>query len=281
MTTNNDVRDYLGLPKVKLTLDIECVNSLGGRVNTLMFVSKKGIDLKVLDLTCVGSTFLVDESYALDFISDCNDFISVKNPKFVFCRVVSQFKMKSRLQLLHNTPVESHFNKMRYPGVVCSESIIGIGCHFDSGVIIGGTDFSPVMAEDRGELVQFPQMGGVIIGDNVLIKYNSMVGKGTFGYTTIGDNTMIDFGCQVGHNCIIGDSCIIAAGTIIGGSTTIGDNTTIGMGAVIRNGLKIGSNVSIGMGAVVTKDIPDGCTVVGNPAKPIEHKHIFDEEGLV
>lgn len=282
MVTNNDIRKYLGLPASDLTLTIECVDSLGSKNDTLMFVSRKDVDLKLLDFTCHNSTFLVDESYELEFIPTENDFILVRNPKFVFTVLVEYFQLKSRLQIQHRVnPLNSIYTRRRHPQVMCDECKVGEGCEFDPGVIIGGTDFSPVMAHDRSELVQFPQLGGVIVGDHVVIKYNSMVGKGTFGYTIVGDNTMIDYGCQIGHNCTIGKSCIIAAGTIIAGSTSIGDNTTIGIGAMIRNGLKIGSNVSIGMGSVVIHDIPDGCTVVGNPARIIEHKPIFNEEGLI
>lgn len=273
--TNNSIRKYLGLPTVSREFTIYQVDSLGVQENTLMFISKKGIDLEALDQSeeCI---FLLDDSYE-EYYSDSNDFIRIHNPKYVFCKIVSEFSMVSRLQLnfIHNK------SAIRYNNLYCEECIIGKNCHFDEGVIIGGTDFSPVLGDDRSHLVQFPQMGGVIIRDNVVIKYNSMIGKGTFGYTEIDSNTMIDFGCQIGHNCRVGKSCIIAAGTIIGGSTIIGDNCTIGIGAKIRNGLKIGNNVSIGMGSVVIKEIPDNCVVVGNPAHIINHDQIFNERGLV
>lgn len=266
--TNHSIKEFLGFPRTGRMFVISQVDSLRGNHNTLMFINKSGIDLEELDSTCEDCVFLIDDHYP--YVSSTrNDFIYVENPKFEFCRVVEQYKLLSKLQIASYSS----------DGTKCV--IIGSNCHIDESAIIGGIDFSPVMGRDRSQLVQFPQLGGVKLGDNVVVKYNSMIGRGTFDYTIVGDNTMIDYGCQIGHNCIIGNACIIAAGTIVGGSTKIGDNCTIGIGAKIRNGLTIGRDVSIGMGAVVIRDIPDGCTVVGNPARVIEHKQIFDERGLV
>jgi len=273
MVTNNHIRRYLKLPASEREFQIERVDAVSNNQKTLMFINKPGLDLKKLDISnnCV---FLVDPIYP-EYVSSRNDFIRVDNPKYRFCLLVESFELPSRLQL--DFLKLEHFTPTSY----CKECLIGNNCRIDPGAIIGGTDFSPVMGDTRDQLVQFPQMGGVMIGDNVVIKYNTMVGKGTFGFTEIGNKTMIDYSCQIGHNCIIGNSCIIAAGTIIGGSTKVGNNTTIGIGAKIRNGISIGSNVSIGMGSVVIKDVPDNAVVVGNPARIINHKVIFDEGGLV
>jgi len=277
--TNNDIRSFLSLSPSDKEFNIIQVDSLDVNYNTLMFINKPDINLERLDNSehCV---YLINESYP-ELQSKRNDFIRVKNPKFTFCLVVSKFELLSRLQRIHTDNL-SKSDYLRYlPNIYCKEIIIGRNCWIDHGVILGGIDFSPVLGYDAETIVQFPQLGGVLIGNNVVIKYNTMVGRGTFNYTKIGDNTQIDFGCQIGHNCIIGKSCIIAAGTIIGGSTVIGDHTVIGIGAKIRNGIKIGKNVSIGMGAVVIRDIPDNSVVVGNPAHIIDHKKIFDEGGLI
>lgn len=273
MVTNRNIRRFLDLPLADREFFVEKVDTVSRNKEALMFINKLGMDLRKLD-TSEDCIFLLDDRYE-EFHSSRNDFIRVSNPKYLFCLIVEAFDLPSRLQLdFHRL---DHFTATDY----CRECLIGMNCQIDPGAIVGGTDFSPVMGENRDKLVQFPQMGGVMIGDNVVIKYNTMIGKGTFGFTEIGDNTMIDYGCQIGHNCVIGKSCIIAAGTIIGGSTKVGDNTTIGIGAKIRNGLTIGNNVSIGMGSIVIKDIPDNTVVIGNPARIVEHKSIFDERGLV
>lgn len=265
--TNNLIRAWCGASSIATEFYVDKVDGLRPNKNTLMFLNKD-IVLSSLDKVCKNCVFLLDSKIYEDYDSvqsmNDNDFILLSNPKYIFCRLVEKLGLPSRFQ---------------YEGE--EEKIVGKDCHIDPGVILGGTDFSPVMGDTRSELVQFPQMGGVKLGDNVVIKYNTMIGKGTFGYTMIGDNTMIDFGCQIGHNCIIGNSCIIAAGTIIGGSTIVGDRTTIGIGAKIRNGIRIGKDVSIGMGSVVIREVPDDSVVVGNPAHIIEHKTMFDEGGLV
>lgn len=263
MITNNTVRSWCDVhEKSEREFYIYKVDQLRANENTVMFVVNDNVDLSELDKICEDCVFLINLTNNPPADAR-NDFIKVENPKYEFCLLVECLGLPSRFQY------ES------------CENIIGTDCTIDPRVIIGGTDFSPVMGNSREELIQFPQMGGVKIGNNVVIKYHSMVGKGTFGYTEIGDNTMIDYNCQVGHNCKIGKACIIAAGTIISGSTTIGDNVTIGAGVTIRNGLTIGNNVSIGMGSVVIKDIPDNCVVVGNPARIIEHDQIFDKKGLI
>lgn len=74
------------------------------------------------------------------------------------------------------------------------------------------------------------------------------------------------------HDCVIGDFVTFAPGIRCNGNVTIGDFAYIGAGAMIRQGLTIGSGAVVGMGAVVVKDVPDGVTVVGNPAKILEKR---------
>jgi sugar O-acyltransferase (sialic acid O-acetyltransferase NeuD family) len=76
----------------------------------------------------------------------------------------------------------------------------------------------------------------------------------------------------VEHDCVIGDYVTFAPGAHCNGDVVIGDHAYIGSGAIIRQGIRIGAGCIIGMGAVVTKDVPPGVTVVGNPARPLEHK---------
>ena len=281
MITNNDIRRFLQLKPVPRTIMVREVDAIGYfSPNTLSFVNESYKAFEDIVQCTSDCVYIADSSFE-GIESEINDIIYVDNPKFLFCLIVDHFKLKSRLQNKFTLSKRSLKNyKKHKDNIYCKECWIGENLQVDKGAIIGGTDFSPVLGRTSDEILQFPQMGGVYIGDNVTIKYNSMIGKGTFGYTSIGDNTMIDYGCQIGHNCYIGDSCIIAAGTIIGGSTVVGSNTVIGIGAKIRNGITIGMGASIGMGSVVIKDVPPYSVVVGNPARVIEHKHIFDKGGL-
>ncbi|MGV7121192.1 acetyltransferase [Sphingopyxis sp. 550A] len=74
----------------------------------------------------------------------------------------------------------------------------------------------------------------------------------------------------VEHDCVIGDYVTLAPGVHCNGNVAIGDHAYIGSGAIIRQGLRIGAGATVGMGAVVTKDVPEGATVVGNPARIME-----------
>jgi sugar O-acyltransferase (sialic acid O-acetyltransferase NeuD family) len=101
------------------------------------------------------------------------------------------------------------------------------------------------------------------------------IGSGTTIMAGAIINAMAKVGCAVicnsssvvEHECIIGNYVHIAPGAILAGNVTVGENSFIGANCVIKQGVTIGSNVIVGAGAVVTKDIPDGLTVYGNPAK--------------
>ncbi len=122
------------------------------------------------------------------------------------------------------------------------------------------------------EYIRIPHVGNVNLGDKVEIYSGTNIVRPTVNDTTIGDGTKIDYNCHIAHNVNIGKNCLIIAGTIIGGSVEIGDNCYLGIGCTIKNKVKIGNNVTIGMSAVVLNDVPDGLTMIGNPAIILEKK---------
>lgn len=94
-----------------------------------------------------------------------------------------------------------------------------------------------------------------MIDDDVEIGDNTVIHRGRWRDTVIGEGTKIDSLCHIAHNVIIGKNVIVVAGTVLGGSTTIGDGCFLGENVSIKQGVKIADHVTIGMGSIVRHDI--------------------------
>jgi UDP-3-O-[3-hydroxymyristoyl] glucosamine N-acyltransferase len=156
----------------------------------------------------------------------------------------------------------------KHPSVIYETDKIVIGKNVSIGpnCIIGAEGFGMGRTKDN-EILVMPQIGGVIIEDNVSIYSNTIIDRGTLGDTIIGSGTKIDRFVHIAHNSKIGNNCVIVSGALLCGSVIVGDNTWIGPSSSILNGVKVGNNCVIGMGSMVVKDVPDGATVKGVPAK--------------
>jgi len=144
---------------------------------------------------------------------------------------------------------------------------IGDRVKIAAGTRIGEAGFG-VRWDERG-LIDLPQLGRVLIQDDVSIGANSCVDRGAFDDTFIGEMTKIDNQVQIAHNVQLGRRVLIAAHAGIAGSVKVGDGTMFGGRAGIVDHLTIGANAKIGAAAVVMKSVEDGLTVTGFPAKPI------------
>lgn len=170
---------------------------------------------------------------------------------------IEQFSESDRLKFAISNPSEYKKNEISQDGVE-------IGAY----VKLGGDGFGWVRNENN-ELVKMPHRGNIVIERNVTIGSNVCIDRAVTGSTVIGEGTKIDNLVHIAHGVKIGKHCLIVAGSVIGGSSEIGDYCYIGIGAMIKNKIRIGNNVTVGMGAVVIRDIPDGQTVIGNPAKQL------------
>lgn len=147
---------------------------------------------------------------------------------------------------------------------------LGANVVLHAGVAIGQDGFGFAPSAEGHEKV--PQLGAVIIEDDVELGANCCVDRGTGPDTIIGAGTKIDNLCQIAHNVRLGRCCLIAAQVGISGSARLGDFVMIGGQAGVAGHLEIGDGVRIAGKSGVTKDIPAGMTVAGFPAiKATEH----------
>lgn len=154
-----------------------------------------------------------------------------------------------------------------FPGVtVYHRCLVGHRVRIHAGTVVGSDGFGYLL--DQGEHRKVPQVGNVIIHDDVELGANVTVDRGTLGPTVIGKGTKIDNLVQVGHNVQIGEHCIVVAQVGIAGSTKVGSYTQIGGQVGIAAHLKIGDHVQISAQSGVMHDIPAGDKWFGTPAQP-------------
>jgi len=154
---------------------------------------------------------------------------------------------------------------------IYSGTVIGKNVVIHAGVVIG-SEGQGFHRNESGELEKFPQIGGVVIEDDVEIGSNTSINRGAMGNTVVGQGTKIGHLCSIAHGVTIGKHCIIASHSMLGGSSKIGDYCQVSLAGRIRNGARVGRNVLVGLGAIVTSDVGDNKIVYGVPAK--EHGEI-------
>jgi len=155
-----------------------------------------------------------------------------------------------------------------YPNVVVYDGCtIGDRVTIHSGAVIGQDGFG--YATHRGVHHKIPQIGGVLIEDDVEIGANCAVDRGTLGDTVIGRGSKFSNLIAVGHNTHIGPYSLLVAQVGIAGSVVTGHHCVFGGQVGVVGHVRIGDNVKIGAQAGVTNDLPDDAAVVGSPALPI------------
>ena len=152
-----------------------------------------------------------------------------------------------------------------------SHCVLGSRVRIYPGVRIGQDGFG--FAPDPGAPIKVPQLGRVVIGDDVEVGANSTIDRGAGPDTIIGSGTMIDNLVQIGHNVQIGRGCVLVAQVGISGSTRLGDYVMIGGQGGLTGHLTIGAGARIGAQAGVMRDVAPGEAVLGSPAMPIKEFH--------
>ncbi len=143
---------------------------------------------------------------------------------------------------------------------------VGARVRIHAGAVIGSDGYGYV--QDAGVHRKVPQIGNVILGDDVEIGANTTIDRGALGSTVIGRGTKIDNLVQIAHNVQIGEYCLVIAQAGIAGSTKLGKYVILAGQAGLAGHLKIGDKVTISAQSGVMTDIPDGEKWLGSPAQP-------------
>lgn len=165
--------------------------------------------------------------------------------------------------------VEVGEDSVIYPHVTVYEGCrIGSRCILHAGCVIGADGFG--FAPDGDAYRKIPQIGIVVLEDDIEIGANTTVDRATMGETRIGRGTKLDNLIQVAHNVRIGTNNVVAAQAGIAGSTSIGDSNRIGGQVGMAGHIKFGNRCEVGAQSGINKGYGDGKRVIGYPATDIE-----------
>ncbi len=150
-----------------------------------------------------------------------------------------------------------------YPG-----TRVGARCTLHAGVVLGSDGFG--YATSRGRHRKVPQVGRVVVEDDVEIGANTTVDRGTLGDTVVGRGTKLDNLVMVAHGVRVGPDCLLAAQSGIAGSTELGRGVSFAGQSGAAGHLRIGDGAAVGAKSAVLEDVPDGAFVAGIPA--VDHR---------
>ena len=249
------------------------------------FVPEKEIQTTLIKVDNAYQSF----SKLLEFYNDVkNNKIGREQPSFIadsavigskeyigaFAYVGENVKLGDNVKIYPNSYIGDNTvignNTVIFSGVkIYSETVIGANCKIHSGAIIGadGFGFAP---DKNGAYKAIPQIGNVIIEDNVDIGSASTIDRATLGSTIIRKGVKLDNQIQIAHNVEVGENTVIASQTGIAGSTKIGKNCMIAGQVGVSGHLKIGDNVKVLAQAGISKNIKDNQIVNGTPAFKVQ-----------
>jgi UDP-3-O-[3-hydroxymyristoyl] glucosamine N-acyltransferase len=265
-TTNSSIvlvnRDFVPSAKVKATL-IRVTNSYDAFASLLSLVEKSKPKKKGIHPTAVIES---TATIGTDVYIGAYTYIGEKCVIGDGCRIYPQVYVGDSTMVGDNCIIYSGVN-------IYHECKIGNGCTIHSGAVIGsdGFGFAP---QSESEFMKIPQVGNVILEDNVEIGANAAIDRATMGSTIIRKGVKIDNLVQIGHNVEIGENTVMAGQTGIAGSTKVGRNCMFAGQVGIAGHLKIADGAKIGAKAGIGGDIKEvNSIVLGSPA--FEHRQFM------
>ena len=159
-----------------------------------------------------------------------------------------------------------------YNNVVIADGVrIGRDCVIKSSTVIGEEGFG-FERDEAGVPIRILHLGSVVIGDNVELGSLNTVCRGTLDDTVIENNVKTDDHVHIAHNCVIREGALLTACVELSGGVEVGKNAWLGPNSSVIQKAKIGDMGFVGIGAVVTRDVEQGVTVAGNPARNLTKK---------
>lgn len=161
-------------------------------------------------------------------------------------------------------------NTVIYPGAkIYHDCVIGENCIIHAGAVIGADGFG--YSKEESNYRKIPQLGNVIIEDEVEIGANTTIDRSVMGSTIIRRGVKLDNLIQIAHNCEIGENTAMAAQVGVAGSTKIGENCVLGGQVGIGGHITIGKNSQIGAQSGIISNTKEGSEVMGSPAYPVKN----------
>ncbi len=242
------------------------------------FIPEKELSLTLIKVADAGSAF----SKLLSYYNQVKlHKVGIEQPSFIsdtaqlgkevyigaFAYIGKNVTLGDRVKIYPNAYVGDNVtigdNTTLFSGAkVYSETVIGKNCNINSGAIIGADGFG-FLPDENGEQQKIPQIGNVILEDNVEVGSATTIDRATLGSTIIRKGVKLDNLIQIAHNVEIGKNTVIAAQSGVAGSTKIGENCLIGGQVAVIGHIKIGNNVRVQATSGVAKSLKDNDVVQG------------------
>ena len=191
----------------------------------------------------------------------------------VFAYIGENVRLGQQVQIFPQTYIGDNVtigdHSIIYPGVtIYADCIVGKNCIIHSGAVIGADGFG--FAPEGETYKKIPQLGNVVIEDDVEIGANTAIDRAVMGSTVIHSGVKLDNLIQIAHNVEVGENTAMAAQVGISGSTKIGRNNMFGGQVGLGGHIKTGDNVKIGAQAGIISNIEDNRSVIGSPAMDVK-----------